>query len=165
MPDPDPRPFNSSYLQIESTFAEIPDSSQLIKWINFFLQSLGIEQTFTLRIVDYDESAKLNEAYRKKTGPTNVLSFFYEFPPEIENNYLGDLVICAPVLFAEAQEQKIPLDFHWAHIIVHGLLHLLGFDHVNDDEAFLMQAKEAELLKACGFNTEFLSTESNELLT
>src|SRR5690606_4915165 len=112
------------------------------------LQELPGDNELVIRIVDKPEMSQLNEYYRGKTGPTNILRFPFEAPEHIEMNLLGDLVVCAPVLVEEARAQRKPLWHHWAHIIVHGVLHLLGYDHIEPDEAEIMEAKEIEIL-AC----------------
>ena len=100
----------------------------------------------TIRLVDSDESQQLNNQYRGKDKPTNVLSFPFEVPTGIELDLLGDLVICAPVIAAEAIEQNKSENAHWAHMVIHGCLHLLGYDHINDQEAEEMEALEIALL-------------------
>ena len=105
----------------------------------------------TIRIVDSEESAELNAQYRNKTGPTNVLSFPFEAPAGITVQLAGDLIICAPVVEREAREQrKTPVE-HWAHMVVHGMLHLQGYDHIEDDEAEAMEDLEIRLLAQLGF--------------
>ncbi|MFI3122761.1 MAG: rRNA maturation RNase YbeY [Methylococcales bacterium] len=124
-----------------------PKDTQLELWVNTVLTNLNEEFELTIRIVDESESAQLNETYRHKKGATNILSFPFEVPDEIELNLLGDLVICASVLEREALEQNKPLHNHWAHIVIHGTLHLLGYDHIDDAEAKEMEVKEIELLQ------------------
>ena len=108
----------------------------------------------TVRIVADEESAALNEAYRGKQGPTNVLSFPADVPPlpaDAGPLPLGDLVICAPVVEREAAAQGKTAAAHFAHLVVHGTLHLLGYDHEEDDAAALMEDKEREVLAGFGF--------------
>ena len=124
-----------------------PSDAQLELWVNTVLTNLDDDFELTIRIVDESESAQLNETYRHKKGATNILSFPFEVPDEIELNLLGDLVICASVLEREALEQNKPLHNHWAHIVIHGTLHLLGYDHIDDTEAKEMEVKEIELLQ------------------
>ena len=124
-----------------------PKDTQLELWVNTVLTNLNEEFELTIRIVDEAESTQLNETYRHKKGATNILSFPFEVPDEIELNLLGDLVICASVLEREALEQNKPLHNHWAHIVIHGTLHLLGYDHIDDAEAKEMEVKEIELLQ------------------
>jgi len=100
----------------------------------------------TLRIVDLAESRQLNSDYRNKDKPTNVLSFPFEAPEHIEMAFLGDLVVCAAVVEQEAKEQNKPVINHWAHLCVHGLLHLLGYDHIDETEAQEMEGIETAIL-------------------
>lgn len=124
-----------------------PSDTQLELWVNTVLTNIDDDFELTIRIVDEMESAQLNETYRHKKGATNILSFPFEVPEGMELNLLGDLVVCAPVLEREAQEQNKSLHNHWAHIVIHGTLHLLGYDHIEDEEAQEMEAKEIELLQ------------------
>jgi probable rRNA maturation factor len=109
------------------------------------------EAEVSIRVVDEDESADLNQTYRHKAGPTNVLSFPCEVPPGVPNILLGDLVICAPVVEREAKEQGKTMEAHWAHMVVHGLLHLRGYDHIDEDEAARMEALEIDILSRLGY--------------
>jgi len=103
-----------------------------------------------IRIVDADEGRALNRDYRGKDYATNVLSFPVELPPGVELPLIGDLAICAPVVLREAAEQaKLPRD-HWAHLTIHGVLHLLGYDHIEDGEAEAMEALETRILAGLG---------------
>jgi probable rRNA maturation factor len=108
-----------------------------------------------VRIVDADESAALNEGYRGKRGPTNVLSFPFSVPLGVPNRLLGDLVICAPVVEQEAREQGKSAEAHWAHMVVHGMLHLQGYDHVEEREAEIMEAREVEILSKLGVENPY----------
>lgn len=132
-----------------STAANLPQESHFQTWAEAAAERENAE--VAIRIVDEDESAELNQTYRHKAGPTNVLSFPFEVPDGVPNDLLGDLVICAPVVAREAQEQGKPLAAHWAHMVVHGVLHLQGYDHIDDAEAEAMEAKEIALLAALGF--------------
>ncbi len=105
-----------------------------------------------IRIVDEPESQALNRDYRGRDRPTNVLSFPFEPPPGMTGPHpLGDLAICAPVVAREAREQGKAAQAHWAHMVVHGTLHLLGYDHINDRDAEIMEALEARILQRLGF--------------
>lgn len=112
-----------------------------------------------IRIVDEPEMQAMNSRFRGKDAPTNVLSFHYENTPmyaedeyiESDLDYLGDLLVCLPVIEREAVEQGKLLAQHWAHMVVHGLLHLQGFDHIKDVEADIMEAREIEILRQLGF--------------
>jgi probable rRNA maturation factor len=106
----------------------------------------------TIRIVDEVESNDLNLTYRGKDKPTNVLSFPFECPPGVEDfPLLGDLIICRQVVEQEASEQQKTLESHWAHMVIHGSLHLLGYDHIEDDEAEEMEALEKEFMHTLNF--------------
>lgn len=141
-------------IDIESNSASqrIPDAGLLESWISAALRSQRLEEAeVSLYIVDEDESQELNAQYRGKDKPTNVLSFPADIPEEVGIPLLGDLVVCAPVVEREASEQSKSLEAHWAHMLVHGCLHLLGFDHVLDDEAEAMEALETEIITGLGF--------------
>ena len=129
----------------------IPAEDAIRRWVLPVLPEQQKEAELTVRIVDEAEITALNRQYRGKDGPTNVLSFPYEGIPGVASELLGDIVICAPVVASEAIAQHKPLDAHWAHIVVHGVLHLLGYDHQHDDHAHLMEAREAELLASLGY--------------
>src|SRR5690606_40723038 len=128
-------------LQLASDAPAIPHSQQFQLWLEAALLPFVEEAEVTVRVVDEAESQQLNHSYRGKEKPTNVLSFPFQCPPGIEMPLLGDLVICAPVVAGEAQEQSKTVEAHWAHMVVHGCLHLLGFDHIKDDEAEQMEAE------------------------
>lgn len=132
-----------------------PTTEQLQVWVDAVLSEYRKESEIVIRIVDNEESAKLNEQYRHKSGPTNILSFPFEVPNGIALNIWGDLVICAPVVEKEAEQQHKSFDAHWAHIVIHGVLHLLGFDHTNDQEAEIMEAKEIGVLKKLNINNPY----------
>jgi probable rRNA maturation factor len=132
-----------------------PSDTQLESWVNTVLANLDEEFELTVRIVDDMESAQLNETYRHKKGATNILSFPFEVPDGIALNLLGDLVICASVLELEALEQNKPLHNHWAHIVMHGTLHLLGYDHIEDLDAQEMESKEIELLQTLSISNPY----------
>ena len=137
---------NRIEIQNETESNEVPDIDQLQAWVDAALQGHPEDTELVIRLVDKPEISQLNEYYRSKTGATNILSFPFEAPEHIEMNLLGDLVVCAPVLAEEALVQRKTLEHHWAHIIVHGVLHLLGYDHIEADEAEIMEAKEIEIL-------------------
>ncbi len=115
----------------------------------------------TVRIVDTEESHQLNHDYRGKDKPTNVLSFPFEAPPGMELDLLGDLIIRCQVVEKEAEEQNKPLLAHWAHMVVHGSLHLLGYDHIEDDEAEEMESLETEIMQTMGFEDPYILEKVN----
>lgn len=137
-------------LQIASDTPNLPSADAVERWALAALRDERAEAELTVRIVDEDESRTLNRDYRGKDKPTNVLSFPFEAPPGVPTTLLGDLVICAPVVAAEAAEQGKPLTAHWAHMVVHGVLHLLGYDHIDDADAEIMEGLEVEILAGLG---------------
>jgi len=129
----------------------MPDPADLREWACAALAAAAGDSDLTLRLVGIDEGRRLNQSYRGAAGPTNVLSFPFEPPPGVGVALLGDVVICAPVVAREAREQGKPARAHWAHMVVHGLLHLQGYDHQQPDEAERMEAREREILARLGF--------------
>ncbi|SDU18403.1 rRNA maturation RNase YbeY [Halopseudomonas salegens] len=135
-----------------------PDDAKLLLWAKLALREHPGSE-LTIRLVDADESRALNHAYRGKDAPTNVLSFPAELPPELEIPLLGDLVICVPVVDREAGEQGKTAEQHWAHMVIHGCLHLLGHDHTDDVEADLMESLERQLLSELGIPDPYISNQ------
>ncbi|MCX8957127.1 rRNA maturation RNase YbeY [Erwinia psidii] len=135
----------------------LPAESDFRHWLEAVLPQFQAESEVTVRVVDEAESHQLNHIYRGKDKPTNVLSFPFEAPAGIELALLGDLVICRQVVEQEAKEQEKPLLAHWAHMVVHGSLHLLGYDHIEDDEAEEMESIETEIMLALGYNDPYIS--------
>ena len=127
-----------------------PDNDSIRNWVLLALDQKYKQAELTVRIVDEDECADLNRRYRKKTGATNVLSFPYNNGNESMDNLVGDIVICAPVVEQEALEQNKKIQSHWAHIVIHGILHLMGYDHNNDNEAEEMEAVERSIMASLG---------------
>lgn len=139
----------------------IPDDNAFGRWAQ--RAWLGDDPSeVTIRIVDADESAALNGEYRGKNGPTNVLSFPFEAPAGITVPLAGDLIICAPVVEKEAKDQHKELEAHWAHMVVHGMLHLQGYDHIEDNDAEVMEALEVQLLKQLGYGNPYESEEAEQ---
>jgi probable rRNA maturation factor len=128
-----------------------PGEDVIRKWVLQALPEQNKASELTIRVVDEAEITALNRQYRGKEGATNVLSFPYEAIPGVASDLLGDVVICAPVVASESVVQNKPLDAHWAHIVIHGVLHLLGYDHHQDDEAHKMEVRETELLDSLGY--------------
>lgn len=126
----------------------LPNDDDLQLWVEKALANYSQDAEVVIRIVDTQEMTELNSQYRSKQGATNILSFPFELPDGVEGiDLLGDLVVCAAVLEQEAKQQNKALSAHWAHIIIHGVLHLLGYDHLTDDEAIEMESKEIVLLQ------------------
>ncbi|KFZ31556.1 hypothetical protein IDSA_02275 [Pseudidiomarina salinarum] len=140
-------------LQLASTCAELPTEADIELWVGTSLRILEQDESaeLTVRIVDETEALELNKTYRQRDYPTNVLSFPFEAPVELPVRLLGDLVVCAPVIEREAAAQGKALSAHWTHMIVHGTLHLLGYDHIDDDEAVVMERLEQRILEALGY--------------
>ncbi|MCD9554197.1 rRNA maturation RNase YbeY [Photobacterium carnosum] len=148
------------YLDLQLATADetgLPTEAEFQQWLNAAVTPFQADAEVTIRLVDKQESHALNLEYRSKDRPTNVLSFPFEAPPEIEMNLLGDLIICRQVVETEALEQQKPLNAHWAHMVVHGSLHLLGYDHIEDDEAEEMEALETEIIQNMGFIDPYIS--------
>ncbi|MCD9496260.1 rRNA maturation RNase YbeY [Photobacterium carnosum] len=148
------------YLDLQLATADetgLPTEAEFQQWLNAAVTPFQADAEVTIRLVDKQESHALNLEYRSKDRPTNVLSFPFEAPPEIEMNLLGDLIICRQVVETEALEQQKPLNAHWAHMVVHGSLHLLGYDHIEDDEAEEMEALETEIMQSMGFIDPYIS--------
>lgn len=141
-------------VQIESLAPNIPDRNQLRRWVRQALWQQQSAIELTIRIVDEKESAKLNQTYRHKRGPTNVLTFTYDnsHHPSL---YLGDIVICAPLVAKEAIAQQKSTEAHWAHLTIHGILHLLGYDHLEEKEAQIMELLEITLLKQLDYSNPY----------
>jgi probable rRNA maturation factor len=138
-----------------------PDKEQIQRWVDAALQGYTRDTEIVVRIVDVHESAQLNKQYRHKQGPTNILSFPADIPEGIGLNLLGDLVVCAPVVEREALEQQKLLIHHWAHIIIHGVLHLLGHDHIEDDEAEMMENREINILQTLNVSNPYLQAHNS----
>lgn len=136
---------------------QVPEHALFQKWAEAALQEEVTEDCeLSIRLVAIEESAELNKTYRGKTGPTNVLSFPFDSPILMEPKLLGDLVICVPTVEKEAVEQAKQLEHHWAHLVVHGCLHLLGYDHIENDEAEEMEAFEIEILQTLAIDNPYL---------
>jgi probable rRNA maturation factor len=150
------------HIDIASQSEHIPDDEDIHRWVCAALlsaQSAGSAKSteqkqnpeLCIRIMDEEEITRLNSTYRHKTSATNVLSFPAELPEELDLPLLGDIAICAPVLVREALEQDKSITAHWAHLVIHGTLHLLGFDHIIASEAQLMEDRERQILAQLGF--------------
>lgn len=136
----------------------LPSPDQIGAWAHAALAGRRKEGQLTVRVVGNDEGAALNETYRHKQGPTNVLSFAVEDADLLPVPWLGDIVICAPVVEREAREQHKEAPAHWAHMVVHGVLHLLGYDHIDEQEAQAMETVETDILARLGFPDPYQSS-------
>ena len=149
-------------LQVVSENQEsLPELAQIEAWVSAAIVAASDqnrdEAELTVRIVDAAESQALNGQYREKDKPTNVLSFPFQNPPGITLPLLGDLIICKAVVEKEAIEQNKRLTSHWAHMLIHGTLHLLGYDHIDEEEAETMERIETNLMIELGYNDPYLS--------
>lgn len=142
-------------LQIASDAQTLPHPSQFKEWISRTLANRYDDLEITIRIVDEEEMVQLNQVFRDKEGTTNVLSF----PGEVNKNFamhsLGDVVICAPVVQREAEDANIPMLEHWAHIVVHGTLHLIGYDHIEPNDAVKMESLETKIMLDLGYQAPY----------
>ena len=143
-------------LDIQREVEGLPKDQELVKWVK---EVLKLEQhgdtELTIRFVSEEESAELNNQYRNKKNSTNILSFPFEMPEEVELDLLGDLIVCSDIVKKEAAEQQKEELAHWAHMIVHGTLHLLGYDHLTDTEASIMETKEIKILSQLGYSDPY----------
>lgn len=142
-------------IQQASSSTDLPTEEQFSTWLNAAAQEGYEDFELCLRIVDSDEITELNHQYRDKNKATNVLSFPADLPEDIDIPLLGDIVICSTVVEQEAKEQGKTLEAHWAHLCIHGMLHLQGYDHIEDDEAEIMETLEIQILKQLGYNSPY----------
>lgn len=129
----------------------VPSPAKLVQWAEAALAGRSEDAQMTVRVVDEAEGAALNARYRRRAGATNVLAFAFDAPELPSLRILGDVVVCAPVAAREAREHGKPLDAHWAHLVIHGTLHLLGYDHEAPRSAQEMEAIEREILARLGY--------------
>lgn len=141
-------------LQLVDEAAHLPVPEDFEAWVKTALQSRS-EAELTIRVVGREESRELNRTYRGKDLETNVLSFRAELPDGLVLPLLGDIVVCAPLVADEAAEQGKTVRDHWAHLTIHGVLHLLGYDHQDDDEAKEMESLEISLLESLGIDNPY----------
>jgi len=140
---------------VDAENMNIPDKLSFQLWAESACP--GKEDTIaSLQIVDRDEMQTLNKQYRDKDAPTNVLSFPMQLPEEVGVKLLGDLALCVDVINEEAEQQCKPLRAHWAHMVVHGMLHLQGYDHIENADAEVMEAMEIDILKKLDFENPYL---------
>jgi probable rRNA maturation factor len=146
-------------IQMACPTEEAPDEDSIKRWASAAIRDERDNSELNLRIVDELESADFNQQYRGKTGATNVLSFPFDAVTPEPLTILGDLVVCAPVVNREASEQQKTTEAHWAHIIVHGVLHLLGYDHIDDKDAEQMEGLETAIMLELNFPAPYESTD------
>jgi probable rRNA maturation factor len=147
-------------IQRATSCINVPGDDRFKLWINAIPAAEGVNYTLTIRVVDEPEARRFNQEYRNRDYATNVLSFPAELPEglpeEIRQSQLGDLLICAPVVVREALQQNRAEVDHWAHLTIHGLLHLLGYDHERPDEAVVMESLETEILAKLGISDPYV---------
>lgn len=144
--------------------ATIPvTDEQLTQWAQLTLDKHHQSTELTIRIVASEEMRALNHTYRQQNKTTNVLAFPAQIPEHIQldTHFLGDVIICPNVLIEESVTLQKPLIEHWAHIVIHGILHLLGFDHIEEKDAVLMQKEETLLLNQLGFANPYLNEDNH----
>jgi len=134
----------------------LPTADEFMFWAVAALENIDTEFELSIRIVDEAEATQLNEKWRDMEGATNVLSFPTEITKEIQPRPLGDVVICAPIIAREAIEQEKPIADHWAHMVIHGTLHLLGYDHIETLEMKKMESLEIKLLNQLNINNPYI---------
>ncbi|MCB1866955.1 MAG: rRNA maturation RNase YbeY [Gammaproteobacteria bacterium] len=134
----------------------VPEEEEFQRWVEVALKGRRKKAELTIRLVDEPESRQLNREFRGPDRATNVLSFPFDAPAVVDLDLLGDIVICAPVVQHEAKQQAKPVTAHWAHMVVHGTLHLLGMDHQTDKEALQMEAAEVSILTNLGFQDPYV---------
>ena len=143
-------------VQYAALRAGLPAKSTVTGWVQAALTGMTKKNvTVNVRFVGGREGAMLNRRYRGKAGSTNVLSFPFEAPAGVPTDYLGDLVLCAPVVQREAKRAHCPEKAYWAHMVIHGILHLRGYDHKNSREAAIMEKLEIRVLKGLGFSNPY----------
>jgi probable rRNA maturation factor len=142
-------------IQKISNLNSLPENDSIIKWAKKALDKKHKGAEIVIRIVDANESRELNKIWCKKNYATNVLSFPISKPIKQAPNLLGDVVICANLVVTEAKEQNKNIDEHYAHLIIHGILHLQGYDHQSQDEANIMESKEINILNNLGYNNPY----------
>ncbi len=142
-------------IQKISNLNSLPKNESIVKWAIKALEDDNKKAEVVIRIVDMDESRKLNKTWRKKDYATNVLSFPAYKTIEQAPNILGDIVICANLVISEAKEQKKNINAHCAHLVIHGILHLQGYDHNSEQKANIMENKEIDILNDLGYKNPY----------
>ena len=141
---------------------DVPTKYDFRSWVAAALAPLNQSVELVIRVVDQQESRQLNSRYRGKDKPTNVLSFPFVAPAGVSSHHLGDLVICAPVVKREAREQNKRETDHWAHMVVHGVLHLRGMDHQTEEQANGMEELEKQILARLGIADPYQAIEASK---
>jgi probable rRNA maturation factor len=148
---------NPIAVQIIDNSHPIPEQKDIEHWVNITLYAVKKFGEVVIRIVAENEIQFLNDQYRKKNKPTNVLSFPFQAPDNLplDDMFLGDVIICSSIVAKESKAQQKPLQAHWAHMVIHGTLHLLGYDHIEEKDALIMEPIEIDLLHHLGFDNPY----------
>ena len=141
-----------------SNALQLPTEVTIAHWAQAALEGYERDVEIGVRIVDESEIIELNQRFRKKAEPTNVLSFPFEDPPGTQSDVLGDVVVCAPIVSSQAQIEGKPISAHWAHMVVHGIMHLRGYDHKSAEEADAMEHMETRILESLGYPDPYTSS-------
>jgi len=141
-------------VQNVTSFSPVPSDQQFAQWVSATLHKHGGAELL-IRLVDRQESRQLNAQYRHENKATNVLSFPVDLQEEVGLALLGDIIICAPIVAEEARDQHKAAEAHWAHLTIHGTLHLLGHDHQAEQEATEMESLETRILQSLGFSDPY----------
>ncbi len=150
-------------VQYELDAPGLPEEDLVRRWVAAVLNGYDKpEVDVVVRIVDEAEITVLNREFRGKDAPTNVLSFPAEAMPGVDHDMLGDVVVCAPVVVEEAVVQHKDLEAHWAHMVIHGVLHLSGYDHIDDSDAEKMESKETAIMQGLGYADPWLESETGK---
>ncbi len=147
-------------VQFASQSPQIPDRQSIKMWVRTVLADYNKDTELVIRVVDEYEGTELNKKWRQMDTPTNVLSFPVSNIEAINHNILGDIVICAPVVAREAREQGKSIDAHWAHMVIHGVLHLLEYDHITKEDAEIMETLETDILANLGYADPYTNLEN-----
>ncbi|MFI4818982.1 MAG: rRNA maturation RNase YbeY [Enterobacterales bacterium] len=134
----------------------IPNKNDFLNWVKCDLINIKKLSKITIRIVEKEESRVLNLNFRGKNIPTNIISFPFEPPKDFKTLFIGDLVICKELLYLESKKQKKNLKSYWAHIFIHGLLHLLGHNHIIHKKTIYMENLESKIMKNIGYNDPYV---------
>lgn len=143
-------------VQYAASEIDAPIEESFQQWSAIIPAKNDAQQEASIRIVEEEEIAELNLRFRQKSGATNVLAFPADLPPGVELNFIGDIVICAPIVRKQAQDQGKLLESHWAHMTLHGILHLQGYDHINSQDAEIMEALEVQLMAKLGYPNPYI---------
>ena len=147
-------------VQYAATSEGLPGAEEIRAWTRAAIAGRRVDAEVSVRVVDEAEITRLNRTFRGRDQPSNVLAFPFDKMPAVEIPLLGDVVICAPVVSREASEQGKAECAHWAHLVVHGTLHLLGYDHEEPADAEIMEQTEKDILRSLGYGDPYANNET-----